>query len=96
MIAPSIAPESFPGTLPHDFEITLRGVLPSDVAAGATYAIPVQDAVDALRVIGKPVPVTTGIDNLGDALGDLQFTGTTPLTPTEIQQFLDLTVGARK
>ncbi len=96
VIDPSIAPESFPGTLPHDFEITLRGVLPSDVAAGATYAIPVQDAVDALRVIGKPVPATAGSGHLRDALIDLQFTGATPLSPTEIQQFLDLTTGIAK
>ena len=94
VIDPRIAPDSFPGTLPQDFEIILNGLTPDEVAAAATHAIPVGDAIDALRVIGKPVPATTGANNLGNVLIDLQDSSATPLSPAEIQQFLDLTVGA--
>ena len=91
VVDPRIADDTYPGLLTHDFEISLNGVTPSEVAASAMNVISVEEAAGALRKIGIDVPTSTGANGLSAVLQELQSNGTTPLTTSQIQQFLEIT-----
>lgn len=91
IIDPKIADEVYLGYLSQDFEVVLDGVSPSQAANSAINTIPVEDAISALNKIGIDVPPSTGADGLNTVLQNLQSSGTTPLSPSQIRQFLEIT-----
>ncbi|WP_400083114.1 filamentous hemagglutinin N-terminal domain-containing protein [Yoonia sp. R78084] len=91
VIDPNIADDIYPGYLSQDFEVILDGVSPSQAANSAINTISVEDAINALNQIGIDVPTSTGAGGLNTVLQNLQSSGTTPLTPSQIQQFLEIT-----
>lgn len=91
VIDPKVADEFYEGSLPHDFEIVLDGITPGQAADSAVNVITVDDAIDALNQIGINVPRSTGADGLNTVLQNLRSDGVTPMSPEQVQQFLDLT-----
>lgn len=63
----------------------------TQAADSAVNVITVDDAIDALNQIGINVPRSTGADGLNSVLQNLRSDGVTPMSPEQVQQFLDLT-----